>query len=230
MKYESVVSAEFLTRINRFAALVMLDGREELVHVKNTGRLQELLLPGVQIALTPGSGVARKTRYDLISVYKPSLGWVNIDSQICNSVAAEWLDSSPAIFSDVRLIRPEFTYGGSRFDFYLEGEKRRILMEIKGCTLEHNGIGLFPDAPSERSVKHLRELSVAVKEGYECFLAFVIAMPGVNRVLPNVQTHPAFSEALSDAVRTGVRVLYLSCAVEPDALTVVSCTESSRID
>ena len=225
MKYENVILAEFRARLNRFAAVVWSDCGEEIVHVKNTGRLRELLLPGAQVALTPGSGSDRKTRYDLISVRKPGLGWVNIDSQACNKVAAEWLAGDPAPFADVRLIRPEFTYGDSRIDFNLEAENRKILMEVKGCTLERGGVGFFPDAPTERGVKHLRGLAKAAGEGYESFLAFVIAMPGVKRVLPNVQTHPAFAEALADAVSSGVRVLYLSCKVAPDELTIVQCME-----
>ena len=225
MKYENVIRAEFIERRNRFAALVRHAGGEELVHVKNTGRLGELLLPGAQIALTPAAGLGRKTRFDLVSVRKPGLGWVNIDAQACNAVAAEWLAQKCAPFSDVRFIRPEYRYGESRFDFYMEGEERRILLEVKGCTLERDGIGYFPDAPTERGVKHLRELAGAAGDGYESFLAFVIAMPGVTKVLPNVQTHPAFGTALDEAVAAGVRVLYLTCRVEPDELTVVSCVE-----
>ena len=225
MKYENVVLAEFRLRMNRFTATVLLDGREEVVHVKNTGRLRELLLPGAEVALTPGVGSARKTRYDLISVRKPGLGWVNIDSQACNRVAEEWLAGSPAPFSSVRLIRPEYTYGGSRFDFYLESADRKILMEVKGCTLEREGVGYFPDAPTARGVKHLHELQKAAGEGYECFLAFVIAMPGVKRVLPNIETHPEFGQALREAMAASVRVLYLPCRVEPDELTVSACLE-----
>ena len=225
MKYENIVLAEFRSRLNRFSAAVWMDGREEIVHVKNTGRLRELLLPGARVALTPGIGSARKTRYDLISVRKPGLGWVNIDSQACNKVAAEWLAEGPGPFADVRVVRPEFTYGDSRVDFYLEAENRKILMEVKGCTLEREGVGFFPDAPTDRGVKHLRELKAAAGDGFESFLAFVIAMPGVKRVLPNVQTHPAFAEALADAVSSGVRVLYLSCKVAPDELTIVQCME-----
>ena len=225
MKYENVILAEFIERRNRFAALVRLGGREEIVHVKNTGRLGELLLPGAQIALTPAAGQGRKTRFDLISVRKPGLGWVNIDSQACNRVTAEWLAKAPASFADVQAIRPERRYGDSRFDFYMEGPGRRILMEVKGCTLERGGTGYFPDAPTERGVKHLRELAKAAGEGYECFLAFVIAMPGVDRVLPNIETHPAFADALSEAVSAGVCVLYLCCRVARDELTVVNCLE-----
>ena len=228
MKYENVILAEFRSRLNRFSAAVWMDGREEIVHVKNTGRLRELLLPGAQVALTPGSGSARKTRYDLISVRKPGLGWVNIDSQACNKVAAEWLAEGPGPFADVRVVRPEFTYGDSRVDFYLEAENRKILMEVKGCTLEREGVGFFPDAPTDRGVKHLRELKAAAGDGFESFLAFVIAMPGVKRVLPNVQTHPAFAEALADAVSAGVRVLYLTCTVAPDELTIVNCMEEKN--
>ena len=230
MKYANVISAEFVARRNRFAALVRLGGREEVVHVKNTGRLGELLLPGASVALTPGDSPGRKTRYDLVSVLKPGLGWVNIDSQACNRVAAEWLAAKPAPFADVQMIRPEYRYGDSRFDFYMEGPGRRILMEVKGCTLERGGVGYFPDAPTERGVKHLRELIRAAGEGYAAYLAFVIAMPGVKLVLPNIKTHPAFAEALSDAVSAGVRVLHLACATAPDELTIVEHLEENCID
>ena len=226
MRYPSIVFAKFIERRNRFAALVCVGGREAVVHVKNTGRLGELLLPGAQVALIPARAAGRKTPYDLVSVCKEGLGWVNIDSQACNKVAAEWLSQKREPFSDVGSIRPEYRYGESRFDFYMEGENRRILMEVKGCTLERGGVGFFPDAPTERGVKHLRELARAAGEGYESFLAFVIAMPGVTKVLPNVETHPAFGKALDEAVAAGVRVLYLSCRVALDELTVIGCTEA----
>ncbi len=227
MKYASITLAEFAARRNRFAATVRLDGREVIVHVKNTGRLGELLLPGATVALVPAENPARKTRWDLVSVFRPGLGWVNVDSQLCNRVVSEWLAGGPAPFADVRLIKLEYSYGESRFDFYMERPDSRILMEVKGCTLERGGVGWFPDAPTQRGVKHLHELAKAAGEGFESFLAFVIAMPGVRRVLPNAETHPAFAEALAKARRAGVRVLYLSCRVGPEELTVTDCTEEA---
>ncbi len=221
MRYLNIVHAEFLERRNRFAAAVRLDGREEIVHVKNTGRLRELLLPGASVVLTAAGNDARKTRYDLISVQKSGLGWVNIDSQACNRAAEEWLRSGPDLFAPIRTIRPEYTFGASRIDFYLESGARRILLEVKGCTLERSGTGYFPDAPTDRGIRHLNELAAAVRVGYECYLAFVIAMPGVKKVLPNDQTHPAFGQALRLAMNNGVKLLYLPCSVSPEEMTVI---------
>lgn len=221
MKYENTCFANFLERCNRFSALVEINGVREIVHVKNTGRCRELLQPGKTVMLQRVQNSARKTQYDLISVYKDGLGWVNIDSQAPNHVVREWLESGESIFGRIDFLRPEFTYGSSRMDFYLECAKRRILMEVKGCTLEVDGIGYFPDAPTQRGIKHLRELAEAVKKGYESYIAFVIAMPGVTKVRPNVQTHPEFAMALSEAVEAGVKVLHLPCVVGQDELYVV---------
>ena len=229
MKYENIIFGEFIKRLNRFAALVRINERSEIVHVKNTGRLSELLLPEADIALVPGTGLGRRTAFDLVSVRKPGLGWVNIDSQACNKVAAEWLSLRPAPFTDVQKVRPEHKFRESRFDFYMEAQKRRILMEVKGCTLERGNIGYFPDAPTERGVKHLKELQIAAEEGYETFLAFVISMPGVYKVQPNVETHPAFADVLSSAKSAGMKVLFLSCRVEPDKLEVIRCIEDKGI-
>lgn len=222
MKYENTCFATFLERCNRFSALVEINNVREIVHVKNTGRCRELLQPGKTVVLQRVQNSARKTQYDLISVYKDSLGWVNIDSQAPNHVVREWLESGESIFGRIDFVKPEFTYGSSRMDFYLECAKRRILMEVKGCTLEVDGIGYFPDAPTQRGVKHLRELAEAVKQGYESYIAFVIAMPGVTKVRPNVQTHPEFAHALSGAEAAGVRVLCLCCDVKPSEINVVN--------
>lgn len=221
MRYERTCSAAFIARPNRFVARVELNGETETVHVKNTGRCRELLLPGSRVILTPADNPARKTPYDLIGVYKEGLGWVNIDSTAPNRVVGEWLAARPAPFEDVALIRPEYTFGRSRVDFYMEAPGRRILLEVKGCTLEIGGVGYFPDAPTERGVKHLQELARAAAEGWECYVAFVIAMPGVKEVRPNVATHPAFGEALEQAKAAGVRVLHLPCRVAPDELEIV---------
>ena len=223
MNYQNVSLAKFMERRNRFVSVVELDGRDETVHVKNTGRLRELLVPGRMVALALASNLERKTRFDLIAAEKPGLGWVNIDSQACNQVVAEWLETGPAPFTGLTRVQPEYTYGNSRFDFYFEQGERRGLMEVKGCTLEIDGVGYFPDAPTERGAKHLRELSLAAQAGYDCFLAFVIAMPGVKRVFPNERTDPAFTKALNDAIASGVRVIYLACQVDPDRIRITDC-------
>lgn len=226
MKYTNTISARFISRQNRFVALVEINGQAETAHVKNTGRCKELLVSGRDVMLNKSDNPNRKTQYDLIAVYKTDLGWVNIDSQAPNQVVKEWLECRPAPFQDAKLIRPEYTYGKSRVDFYIECPIKKILMEIKGCTLEIDGIGYFPDAPTERGVKHLRELTIGVKNGYECYIAFVIAMPGIRQVLPNENTHPEFGTALSEAKAAGVKVLYLICDVKPNSLSIVECIEA----
>ncbi|MBO7393563.1 MAG: DNA/RNA nuclease SfsA [Abditibacteriota bacterium] len=222
MRYENTRAARFVERPNRFVAVVETDGAWETVHVKNTGRCKELLLPGAEVVLALGNNPNRKTRYDLIAVRKPNFGWVNIDSQAPNKVVAEWLAARPKPVGDIDVIKPEHTFGKSRVDFYMEGPGRRILLEVKGCTLEIEGVGYFPDAPTERGVKHLRELAAAAKSGYECYVAFVIAMPKVKIVLPNIDTHPEFGAALAEAEAAGVKVLHLPCRVSPDEIYIVS--------
>ena len=213
MKYKNTKTAIFVSRPNRFTAIVEISGQKETVHVKNTGRCRELLLPGAAVALEESDNPNRKTRYDLISVRKDNIGWVNIDSQATNKVMAEWLKTQ-----DYTLIRPEYTYGDSRIDFYMENGDEKYLMEVKGCTLEIDGIGYFPDAPTERGVKHLKELAKAVGKGYHAILAFVIQMNGITEVRPNMVTHPAFGEALEEAKAAGVEVLFLPCRVTQDTL------------
>lgn len=222
MRYTNTVSGNFIDRPNRFIAHVEIGDNTEIVHVKNTGRCKELLLPGVAVELAVSDNPTRKTKYDLISVYKDGIGWINIDSQAPNAVVKEWLESSPEQFPDITFLKPEYTYGNSRVDFYLECGKRKILIEVKGCTLEIDKVGYFPDAPTERGVKHLHELMKAVKEGYECYIAFVIAMPGITKVLPNRITHPEFGTALDEAVKAGVRILYLPCDVKPNELNFLN--------
>ena len=159
---------------------------------------------------------SRKTAYDLIAVEKPGIGMVNIDSQAPNQVVKEWLQEQ--VFD---LVRPEYRYGDSRIDFYMEKDHRRYLMEVKGCTLERDGIGYFPDAPTDRGVKHLRELTKAVSEGYLTYLAFVIQMEGITKVLPNIEMHPEFGVALKEAEEAGVNILNLSCKVTEDTICVI---------
>lgn len=177
-------------------------------------------MPGSDVVLSKADNPARKTQYDLVTVYKKGLGWVNIDSQAPNQVVKEWLNTSPELFENITFLKPEYTYGKTRVDFYLECDSRRIFIEVKGCTLEIEGIGYFPDAPTERGVRHLYDLAEASGKGYECYIAFVISIPGVRKVLPNVKTHPEFGMALTAAKKAGVKVLYLPCNVKPDQLSI----------
>jgi len=215
MKYENIVEGIFLERPNRFIAHVEVEGRKEVSHVKNTGRCRELLRAGVKVFLQKADHPARKTKYDLIAVRKSNGILINIDSQAPNAVVHEWLKKQ-----QYDLIRPEYTYGDSRIDFYLERGSERTLMEVKGCTLEVDGTGYFPDAPTARGVKHLHELSKALTDGYRAVLAFVIQMEGITEVRPNIQTHPEFGTAFEEAKAAGVRILFLPCHVEPDGLWV----------
>lgn len=215
MRYKHIIHGKFHSRPNRFIAKVWVEGKLETVHVKNTGRCRELLLPDAQVILEISDNPNRKTKYDLIGVYKENLGWVNIDSQAPNKVVKEWLEKQGYTY-----IKPEYTYGASRIDFYMERDGQRYLMEVKGCTLEIDGIGYFPDAPTERGVKHLRELAGAAQEGFQCYVAFVIQMEGVNEVRANVETHKEFGEALDAARAAGVKVLCLGCRVTEDTLEV----------
>lgn len=217
MNYPDITEAVFLERLNRFVARVELNGAAETVHVKNTGRCRELLVPGSKVWLSRSGNPARKTKYDLVTVRKENGVLFNIDSQAANAVTLEWLRRQ-----DWDEIRPEYTYGASRVDFFMRKGGRKYLMEVKGCTLERNGIGFFPDAPTERGTKHLRELMRAAAEGYQAILAFVIQMDGVSEVRPNIATDPAFAAAFEEAVRHGVKVLFLPCHVEPDLLAVTA--------
>lgn len=215
MRYQNTAKGIFIDRPNRFVAHVEIDGRAETVHVKNTGRCRELLLPGAEVWLTAPGTEGRKTKYDLVAVRKSNGMMINIDSQAPNTVVREWLEKQ-----QYDLVRPEYTYGDSRIDFYLERGEERTLMEVKGCTLEEDGIGYFPDAPTERGVKHLHELANAVKDGYRAVLAFAIQMEGIAEVRPNIRTHPEFGTAFEEAKAAGVSILFLPCHVEPDGLWV----------
>ena len=216
MIYENTCRGVFESRPNRFIAKVWVNGVPETVHVKNTGRCKELLLPGAEVALQCFDDPKRKTKFDLISVYKPMLGWVNIDSQAPNKVVGEWLRTQR-----FDLVKPEYTFGDSRVDFYMERGDERHLLEVKGCTLEIDGVGYFPDAPTTRGVKHLHELARAAQNGWHCTMAFVIPMPGVTEVRPNMATHKEFGEALAAAKAAGVRVLFLPCSVTENTLEAI---------
>ena len=214
--YEHVIPAEFLARPNRFIARVALDGREETVHVKNTGRCRELLIPGARVWLAEGANPARKTRYDLVAVEKGGL-LINMDSQAPNKAAAEAL---PRLFPAITGLRPEAVFGDSRLDFCADMGDKKLYVEVKGCTLEEDGVALFPDAPTERGVKHLRELENCVHAGHAAALLIVIQMKGVRVFRPNRRTHPAFADALAHVRSIGVQMLAWDCLVTPDSLAL----------
>lgn len=213
MRYPNIHKARFLARPNRFIARVLLEGEELTVHVKNTGRCRELLVPGAPVWLVRSDNPARKTAYDLVAVEKAGR-LINMDSQAPNALFAEWARAGHFV-PGLTLLRPETTWGNSRFDFYWEAGARRGFTEVKGCTLEEDGWTYFPDAPTERGVKHLEELARARAEGFEAAVCFVIQMADVDGFSPNDRTHPAFGEALRRAADQGVEVLARQCAVSP---------------
>ena len=237
MRYEKTLKAEFLSRPNRFIAKVLLNGKEETVHVKNTGRCRELLIPGVKVVLSESEKATRKTKYDLVCVYKTGVGWINIDSQAPNQVVKEWLvcqlsknvTKELLLYPNLDFFKPEYVFGSSRLDFYLEEGEEKCLMEVKGVTLEREGIGYFPDAPTLRGVKHLEELTQALDMGYQCYLAFVIQMEGISVVEPNVDTHPEFGEALLRAKNAGVHILYLMCKVTEESMEITEIREEKNM-
>ena len=223
MKYKKVIPGTFLSRPNRFIAHVETELGEEIVHVKNTGRCRELLIPGTKVYLSVSDNPARKTRCDLIAVKKqregkPSL-LVNMDSQIPNDLAAEWLPKS-GLFSKNAIFRREVTHGDSRFDFSIQDGDRHGFLEVKGVTLEQDGLALFPDAPTERGVKHLRELTACAEEGLLAYILFVIQMKEIKKLRPHDEMHPEFGVALREAAAAGVKILAMDCNVEPDRLTI----------
>lgn len=216
MQYTDIVPAKFIKRPNRFIAEIELDGKKTLCHVKNTGRCGELLVPGADIYVQRADNKSRKTEYDLICVNKNGR-MVNIDSQIPNAVFLEWVKAG-GFLPDISTIKPECRYKNSRFDFYLETADEKIFVEVKGVTLEEDGGVYFPDAPTERGVKHIQELCDCLDAGYGAYLVFVIQMEGVRFFAPNRNTHPAFADVLSEAARKGVRILALDCIVTPDTI------------
>ena len=229
MEYEKVTKAIFLSRPNRFVANVMIDGKEETAHVKNTGRCRELLVPGCTVYLEDRSSNMgkRKYRYSLIAVEKKSIGaalLINMDSQAPNKAAYEALsggDIKIGDMSELTYIKPETAFGDSRLDFYLEDKDgKKGFAEVKGCTLEDNGVAAFPDAPTERGVKHIEELIKAKEKGYSASLIFIVQMEGMKYIRPNDETHPAFGEALRRAAAAGVNVMAYECKVNPGSMTV----------
>ena len=263
MKYNQVVSGTFLQRPNRFIAHVLINGKEEICHVKNTGRCRELLIPGCTVYCAVSDNPQRKTKYDLIAVEKcienqivfansgipsqrvkstpeaHSTLLVNMDSQAPNAAVKEWLRSGASPFGNIDFLKPEYKYGNSRFDFYLECKtetkrtgtaptptenettrSRKIFLEVKGVTLEDNGVVLFPDAPTERGVKHVRELIRCLEEGFETYVLFVVQMEHALYFIPNRKTHPQFADALCDAQNAGVHLLAFTCKVTPDEMKI----------
>lgn len=216
MRYNAIERARFLSRPNRFIAHVELEGRTEVCHVKNTGRCRELLTPGAAVYLERSDNPARKTKYDLIAVEKGGL-LINMDAQAPNRVFGEWA-AAGKFLPGLTVIRPEFTWEDSRFDFMLEDGQGKIFVEVKGVTLEEDGEVRFPDAPTERGVKHLRGLRRAVEQGYRAAVFFVVQMKGPVRFRPNDETHPAFGAALREAAENGVGVYAYDCRVTPDSL------------
>ncbi len=222
MRYPNIVSALFRSRPNRFVAYVEIRKQTVICHVKNTGRCKELLVPGTVVWLTESDNPARKTRFDLVAVEKQTSSGpllINMDSQAPNQAFAEWARAG-GFRPDLTLLQAERTWGDSRFDFAWTAGERKGFVEVKGVTLEENGVASFPDAPTQRGVKHLRELIRARQEGYEAAVCFVVQMSPMRYMTPNDATHPAFGETLRQAARAGVDVLALECAVTPDTMTI----------
>lgn len=223
MKYQTIKKGVFVSRPNRFIAKVNIDSKEETVHVKNTGRCRELLVSGATVYLEYIDSPHRKTQYDLIAVEKIGKNnqklLINMDSQIPNFAVEEFLKKGN-IFSLNSLIKREVTYRDSRFDIYVEDANRKAFVEVKGVTLERDGIALFPDAPTARGIKHIKDLIAAKKEGYEAFIFFVIQMKGVHSFSPNAQMQPEFALALNEAAKTGIEILAYDCIVTKESIEI----------
>lgn len=224
MKYKNITRAKFLSRPNRFIARVEIDGREETVHVKNTGRCRELLISGCTVFLEKSDNPERKTQYDLIAVEKKTESGtmlINMDSQVVNTAAAEWLPKS-GLFSPSAKFHREYTHKDSRYDFYIEDGERKAFLEVKGVTLEFDGAALFPDAPTERGIKHLRGLCEAIDEGYEAYVLFVIQMKPITHFSPNEKMHKAFADALRECRKKGVNIIAMDCNITEDSIEIDS--------
>lgn len=215
MRYDNMVPGVFLARPNRFVAHIKIDGKTEVCHVKNTGRCRELLSTGAKVWCRRSDGPTRKTKYDLIAVQKGDR-LINMDSQAPNAAAGEWLMGGG--LGDIQDLKAEYTYGDSRFDFSFVLDGRRCFLEVKGVTLEADGICAFPDAPTERGVKHLQGLTRAAGEGFGAYVLFVIQMENVKYLHPNDATDPTFGTALRQAVQQGVKVLAMDCRITTDSM------------
>lgn len=218
MKYKNIIEGTFIDRPNRFIANIEIDGKAEVCHVKNTGRCREILKPGARVFLSESDNPERKTKFDLIAAYKDGILF-NIDSQAPNKVFGEWLETS-GYFKNITKIKPECFYKKSRFDFYFEYDGKKAYAEVKGVTLEREGIYLFPDAPTERGVRHLEELCEAHEEGFEAYAVFILQAQNAKMFTPNTETHKEFAEALKKAEKLGVKIFCLDCNVTPDSLEI----------
>lgn len=220
MTYDNVIKGTFISRPNRFIAKVVINGNMETAHVKNTGRLGELLREGAAVYIQQHKESTRRTKWSLIGVEKDGR-LINIDSQAPNKVMLEWLQAGK-LLKNIKRIKTEYCFGGSRFDFFVETDTDKVLIEVKGVTLEIDNIAMFPDAPTERGVKHVLELCESLKEGYRAFVVFVIKMSGVRYFTPNAATHRAFADALIHADKQGVRILAVDCDVGENSLRIKS--------
>lgn len=218
MVYHNIKKGIFRSRPNRFIAEVEIDGKVEICHVKNTGRCRELLIPGVVVYVDYVNSPSRSTAYDLIAVYKGDV-LINIDSYAPNRAFGEYLRQGK-LFDDVSLVKAETKYGGSRFDFYVETATTKAFIEVKGVTLEENGVAMFPDAPTERGIKHLNELASCTLDGYDAYVVFVIQMKGVSHFTPNDKTHQAFGDTLAKVTAAGVTALAFDCIIQPDEMMI----------
>jgi sugar fermentation stimulation protein A len=218
MKYSNILEGKFISRPNRFIAHIEIDDKIEICHVKNTGRCKELLIPNATVFVQKNDNPKRKTKFSLIGVVKENR-MINMDSQVTNKVVHEWMLKGN-LFTDITLIKPETKYKNSRFDFYVETKNNKAFIEVKGVTLENKGIVKFPDAPTERGVRHIKELCDCIKEGYDAYVIFVIQMKDVFHFEPNVETHREFAEALRYAKEYGVNILAVDCEVEKDCINI----------
>ncbi len=220
MRYGRTVRGTFVSRPNRFVAEVDISGTVETVHVKNTGRCKEILVPGAEVILEDSENARRRTRYDLIAAYKNGI-LINIDSQAPNQAFSEFIHRS-GLFGDVPRVFPEHVHGDSRFDFYIESDDRRIFIEVKGVTKEMDGVCMFPDAPTERGLKHIKGLERCLSEGYEAYIALVVQMKGMREFVPDYAIHEEFGKEMETAESLGVGVLVYDCIVTEDSMTVDS--------
>lgn len=222
MKYKNIISGKFISRPNRFIAHVEIDGIDTVVHVCNTGRCKELLVPGATCFLSVSDNPARKTKYDLVGVIKETENGpiqINMDSYAPNKAVGEWL-ASGGLGNDISDIRPEVKYGDSRFDFFFYKNGKPSFLEVKGVTLENNGVVSFPDAPTERGLKHIHELIDCLSEGYDSYICFVVQMKGMKYFTPNRETHEAFANALAKAASAGVKIMAVECDVTNSEMTI----------
>ncbi len=223
MQYKNITAGKFILRRNRFIADVNINGTVETVHVKNTGRCKELLLPGCEVFLEKSDNPARKTLYDLVAVKKSRLGQspllINMDSQAPNAVAWEWLPDS-GLFSRQAVFSKEVKYNNSRFDIHVCDGTHKFFIEVKGVTLEKDGVAMFPDAPTERGVKHLNELANSIRDGFEAYILFVVQMKSIHCFRPHDAIHPEFGDALRNAAKNGVNLLAVDCIITPDSMTI----------